>query len=518
MDWCKILATNRNREDWNQIDGVRLRRRLDTYPRFADAQDVIRTTANGTVKIYIACHNVRTLSSDALTDVYIQETRKVKADVIGVYAPTSQHDDEEVEQFYEEINEALRIPSTYTIVQGDMNASVGKKTENDGREMGKFGYGERNERGEQMINFSTSNRLRIMNTFFMKPEKRLWTWKSPNGTVKKQIDYVFSNVQRIFQDVSVIGENIIATNSDHRMIRSTIIIDNALESRILARSRRIGSKVINPEEVEEQLKRKDLNYPRLVTIDDDYQKLIQTIKEVEAGSTRVRRQNHRLSEQTLQLLRRRAALKAQGILDEEYHHICEQARRMIVADYDNYRTRKIREAVKANKGLKKVTKEVQLKQKMPLALKDESGSRVFTRSGMTRICKSFFNKLYSSVIPIQEERCTIQPEEFQPVLTDEVEAAIAKLKNGKCPGIDGITAEMLKAGGTTLAKSLARRFTVYAQELRSMYSTSVKGRYCHSISLPCISQDNKEQCSIRSPVIMFVTRACLQLRDGGLTT
>ncbi|KAK6030874.1 hypothetical protein OSTOST_02980, partial [Ostertagia ostertagi] len=200
---------------------------------------------------------------------------------------------------------------------------------------------------------------------------------------------------------------------------------------------------------------KDLNYLRLVTIDEDYQKLIQTIKEaVEAGSTRVRRQNHRLTEQTLQLLRRRAALKAQGILDEEYHHICEQARRMIVADYDNYRTRKLREAVKANKGLKKVTKEVQLKQKMPLEVE----------SGMTRICKSFFNKLYSSVIPIQEERCTIQPEEFQPVLTDEVEAAIAKLKNGKCPGIDGITAEMLKAGGTTLAKSLARRFTVYAQE------------------------------------------------------
>ncbi|KAK6031451.1 hypothetical protein OSTOST_02398 [Ostertagia ostertagi] len=92
-----------------------------------------------------------------------------------------------------------------------------------------------------MINFSTSNRLRIMNTFFMKPEKRLWTWKSPNGAVKKQIDYVFPND---FQDVSVIGENIIATNSDHRMIRSTIIIDNALESRILAKGGRIGFAII----------------------------------------------------------------------------------------------------------------------------------------------------------------------------------------------------------------------------------------------------------------------------------
>ncbi|KAK6009704.1 hypothetical protein OSTOST_25346 [Ostertagia ostertagi] len=311
-----------------------------------DAQDVIRTTANGTVKIYIACHNVRTLSSDALTDVYIQETRKIKADVIGV---SETRRNEECLQWiqervllsvsnyrtvvsclksgsprvailllkvgrkrnyedYTEINEALRIPSTYTIVQGDMNASVGKKTENDGREMGKFGYGERNERGEQMINFSTSNRLRIMNTFFMKPEKRLWTWKSPNGTVKKQIDYVFSNVQRIFQDVSVIGENIIATTDP-----------------------------------------------------------------------------------------------------------------------------KLREAVKANKGLKKITKEVQLKQKIPLALKDESGSRVFTRSGMTRICKSFFNKLYSSVILIQEDVVQFNRRKFQPVLTDEVEAAICKIKERKMP-------------------------------------------------------------------------------------
>ena len=42
------------------------------------------------------------------------------------------------------------------------------------------------------------------------------------------------------------------------------------------------------------------------------------------------------------------------------------------------------------------------------------------------------------------------------IIAEEVEVAISKLKNGKLPGICGISAEMLKAGRTVVVKLLHR--------------------------------------------------------------
>ena len=49
-------------------------------------------------------------------------------------------------------------------VMGDMNAKVGK--EKYGSVVGRYGLGERNERGTPLINFCEENKLVIMNTFF----------------------------------------------------------------------------------------------------------------------------------------------------------------------------------------------------------------------------------------------------------------------------------------------------------------------------------------------------------------
>ena len=52
----------------------------------------------------------------------------------------------------------------------------------------------------------------------------------------------------------------------------------------------------------------------------------------------------------------------------------------------------------------------------------------------------------------------MQPDDGErvPVTVEEVEIAISKLKNGKSPGICGISAEMLKAGRTVVVKWLHR--------------------------------------------------------------
>ncbi|XP_071508162.1 craniofacial development protein 2-like [Diadema antillarum] len=113
--------------------------------------------------------------------------------VIQAYAPTSAALDEDVEQFYESIQQVLdSIPTNdIVILMGDFNAKVGEGFE-PGEEttVGGFGLGERNDRGEQLVSFAVANNLSICNTLFKHHKRRRYTWTAPNGTTMNQIDYI----------------------------------------------------------------------------------------------------------------------------------------------------------------------------------------------------------------------------------------------------------------------------------------------------------------------------------------
>ena len=76
-----------------------------------------------------------------------------------------------------------------TILMGDWNAKLGKsasKTSN----IGMFGLGCRNERGDRLEEFCVTNNLVIGNTLFQHHQRRLWTWMSPGDRARNQIDYI----------------------------------------------------------------------------------------------------------------------------------------------------------------------------------------------------------------------------------------------------------------------------------------------------------------------------------------
>lgn len=48
-----------------------------------------------------------------------------------------------------------------------------------------------------------------------KKTKRKWTWQSPDGVIKNEINYIICNQRSICRDVSVINK--LHTGSDHRL-------------------------------------------------------------------------------------------------------------------------------------------------------------------------------------------------------------------------------------------------------------------------------------------------------------
>ena len=55
---------------------------------------------------------------------------------------------------------------------------------------GKFGLGVQNEAGQRLIEFCQENTLIIANTLFQQHKRRLYTWTSPDGQHRNQIDYI----------------------------------------------------------------------------------------------------------------------------------------------------------------------------------------------------------------------------------------------------------------------------------------------------------------------------------------
>ena len=77
--------------------------------------------------------------------------------VIQVYAPTSNAEEAEVEQFYEDLQDLLELTSKKDVlfIIGDWNAKVGSQ-ETPGVP-GKFGFGIWNESGQRLIEFCQEN-------------------------------------------------------------------------------------------------------------------------------------------------------------------------------------------------------------------------------------------------------------------------------------------------------------------------------------------------------------------------
>ena len=56
---------------------------------------------------------------------------------------------------------------------------------------GKFGFGVQNEAGQRLIDFCQEKALVIANTLFQQHKRRFYTWTSPDGQYRNQIDYIF---------------------------------------------------------------------------------------------------------------------------------------------------------------------------------------------------------------------------------------------------------------------------------------------------------------------------------------
>ena len=88
--------------------------------------------------------------------------------IAQVYAPMSDYDDNEIEEFYDQLQNVIdQTPKMdILVVQGDWNAKVGKDACGNWQGIyGPFCNDDTNKRGLSLLEFATFNDLALVNTF-----------------------------------------------------------------------------------------------------------------------------------------------------------------------------------------------------------------------------------------------------------------------------------------------------------------------------------------------------------------
>ena len=99
-----------------------------------------------------------------------------------------------------------------------------------------------------------------------------------------------------------------------------------------------------------------------------------------------------------------------------------------------------------------------------MTVKDKDGNKKTNMKDVLRIWKDHFKKHLNTAFPYDENALNSIPEpllednDVYEISKDQIRKAIDALKTRKSPGNDGITAEVLKAGGEKMADILDKIF------------------------------------------------------------
>ncbi|KAK6757255.1 hypothetical protein RB195_015214 [Necator americanus] len=160
-----------------------------------------------------------------------------------------------LDAFYEELEEVIHNEkSFYKFVVGDFNAKRRKATEEEYR-IERFEVGDRDENDNRLAALLSASRLFHGNSLFMKKDHRWWTWESPNGATRAEIDHILANRRWCLLDVSVVPS--FCSGSDHRLLRAKIRLNHTMEKNICYRQRRRKEVVYDDSVLEDSLSQGD---------------------------------------------------------------------------------------------------------------------------------------------------------------------------------------------------------------------------------------------------------------------
>ena len=393
------------------------------------------------------------------------KARPFDISLLQVYAPTSDYTDEEVELFYETVDNTIKEvkSSEVLVVMGDFNAKIG--VEKHQAIAGGHGLGVRNDRGTRLVHFCEEHKLAIMNTYFQIPKRQLYTWKSPGDIIRNQIDYILIS-QRFRHSIkrcrTYPGADI---GSDH----------NPVVARMKVKLKCTNTKAACRQQFDiDGLKIETIRQQYNITVQNKYQALINESSEQHEPSNvaeSIDRKWKALKDSMthgLTILPKKKKKKNKIWMTDEILNIM-QERKVAKIESDTTKYKKLNKLIKKEcieareKWLSEKCKELEEmhrnksnkiyegirelsnpKTKTPISgcITSKQGKILFETEEIKKRWSEYTAELFEDDRPTKPEPPNLDGPR---ILESEVAKAIRISKNGKAPGPDGLTSEMIKA-------------------------------------------------------------------------
>ena len=397
--------------------------------------------------------------------------------VIQVYAPTSDHEDDEIEEFYNQLQNTIDKVNKkdILIIQGDWNAKVGGDALKDwSRFCGPSCNAVTNERGLRLLEFASYNDAVLANTLGKHKASRRWTWHAPNGIHHNQIDYML--VQKRFpsginraKTRSFPGADI---GSDHDLV----LMNFKVRLKKTNRPKNIRVKfnldrLKDPTIAEAFQATIGGRFGPLLALEEDVETMTTSFNTVMTETAKQLLGNHRrkakpwVTNEILDSCDKRRDLKKTKKTTgaDEYKTVNKKIRRdMKKAKEDWIETQcaEIEESLARNNSKRAyhIVKELtQQKQARVRNIQDKEGKCLIEERAIadrwTEYCKELYNHQAQGDPSVTTTQVSTNEDNF-PILREEVEAAIRSLKKGKAAGVDNIPAELIQQGGKAVTDIL----------------------------------------------------------------
>ena len=394
--------------------------------------------------------------------------------IISAYAPQIGLEEQEKRKFWEDLEGLVQgIPTQEKIVLGgDFNGHVGKEAGQFVGFHGGFGFGELNEEGRSILDFSMAYDFKIANTCFRKREEHLITYKS--GVARSQIDYflIRNADKRIFKDCKVIpGESL---TTQHRVL----VLDMHVKSR-KSRTR----KVLNPRIRWWQLKgdkqlafQRQLMEERVWEIEGNasfmWEEMANGIRKVakevlgeSKGFGPKDKESWWWNENVQEKVKyKRECFKALQVGNNtenwEKYRLARRETKKAVSEARSKAFEGFYQALETKNGERQIYKIAKIRDKKTRDLaqvkciKDEEGNVLVADGAIKERWKNYFHKLFNEeqTTSINAEDLTIREEDqnfsfYRRIQEAEVKEALKKMDNGKALGPDNIPIEVWKGLG-----------------------------------------------------------------------
>ena len=402
--------------------------------------------------------------NDRIIKVKVME-HQLTINVIAAYAPQRGCAAEEKEEFWRQLDSLMGsvAEDERIVLGGDLNGHIGQENGNIQRVHGGWGVGERNEEGEQIIDFSMAFGLAIVNTFFKKKEAQMLTYKS--GDRESQIDLFLSrrkDIKEITNCKVIKGESVC---TQHRLV--------VIDLRLVGKIRRTEQGIVKTKwwkmkDEEVRLAFKEAVSHKITDLGErSWDTVGGTVREVgeqELGKTSGKRtmqdkeswwwtQEVQAKVQEKKVARKRYD-ETGSEEDHEQYKISKKNAKKAVAVAKAASQEDFYEELDTKHGQRKVYSIAKQRDKATKDLihvrhiKDEQGRVLYDEMDIKQRWKNYFELLLNVENPRQVVEYG-QPNdvEVEDIGRQEVKDAIKKMKNEKAVGPDEIPVEVWKALG-----------------------------------------------------------------------